>query len=442
MLINELFNRLPMKKQLIFCVTIAFLLATFIGCKKEAGDPFVEKHAFTIPAVVAPANGQFVNVTGSTVELKWQSTNGDNDPDSWDVYFGESANPPLVKAGNTTQSYTVTVEKGKEYNWYVEGVNKEGIPTRGEMWSFEVVDPAAPMEMSMSWTSNSADKIGMEIDPLQVANLRLRILKADKTTAAVTAINTAGFESYNKFNNLPDGKYYIATDLTSTIDAGDFNNVIDLDIKLQFSQRGVQEEEFDFPKVMTNQFVCSAYRVYLGYLVKTGTSYVFTKEVSKPTSPYSGTWYGIDKGDVDYDSEVVTYMGCSLQIKGLVNGWMSEFWGEEIVKGGSASITIDATAGTVDIPLQYYCTTKYKGVVQPVYNIVGTGTYDATGAFPKMTIQYTLIQGTDDWGQWMFDEGYMATNKFEAVLTLDPAGLPSSKSMTIPLKSVIKPYKH
>ncbi|MBK7131714.1 MAG: hypothetical protein IPH69_02515 [Bacteroidales bacterium] len=84
---------------------------------------------------------------------------------------------------------------------------------------------------------------------------------------------------------------------------------------------------------MTNQFVCSSYRVYLGYVTKTGTSYTFTKEVSKPVSVYSGVWYGVDKADVDYDSEVETYQGCSLQIKGLVNGWMTEFWGEVIVKG-------------------------------------------------------------------------------------------------------------
>jgi hypothetical protein len=149
----------------------------------------------------------------------------------------------------------------------------------------------------------------------------------------------------------------------------------------------------------------------------------------------------VDKADIDYESEVTTYQGCSLQVKGLVNGWMSEFWGEVIVKGGSASITIDPATGVVNIPLQYYCTTKFNGVVQPVYNIVGTGTYDATGVYPKMTIQYTLIQGTDDWAQWMFDNAYMATNKFEAVLTLDPAGLPGSKSLLVRKSLVNKPVR-
>jgi hypothetical protein len=204
---------------------------------------------------------------------------------------------------------------------------------------------------------------------------------------------------------------------------------------LDFSQRGVLSDTYAFPEVMTNEFVCATYRVYLGYVTKTGTTYTFTKEVTKPSSIYAGVWLGVDSADVAYDSEVETYQGCSLQIKGLVNGWMSEFWGETIVKGGSASITINATTGVVTIPDQYYCTTKYNGVVQPVYNIVGTGTYDATGAYPKMTIQYTVKQGTDDWAQWMFDEGYMDTNKFIAILTLDPAGLPEGtvKSLSIPI---------
>lgn len=416
-----------MKKHLIFTITLLiFTLLTISSCKKEAQDPFTEHFAFTVPTVEAPGNGQFVNLTGgNTVVLKWKSENGGGDPEKWDVYFGTTANPPLVKEGNSSESYTVTVEKGTKYYWHVEATNSQGIPTRGDLWDFEVVDPAAPLSMDMTWTTNSLDKIGMEIDPLLVANLRLRILKADKT-AAVPAINTTDFETYSGFNTLPDGKYYIATDLTSTIDAGDFNNPIDISIDLQFTQRGVMDETFSFPQVMTNQFVCSTYRVYLGYIVKTGTSYVFTKEVTKPVSPYSAVWFGLDNTtDFDYASQVETYMGCSLQIKGLSFEWMSDFWGEVIIKGGSASITIDPNTGAVTIPNQFYCRTKYKGVVQPDYYIEGTGTYDASGAFPTMTITYDLLQN----GVSMADQDGGADPKFTAVLTLEPPA--ASKSMAL-----------
>lgn len=417
-------------------------LFTLQSCQEKDGQILATYGAFTTPILIGPADGAFLEVAGTTVDLKWSSSDADGDPQKWDIYFGDTDDPGLVKANHTTQTYTVTIEKGVEYFWYVVGTDANGIPTTSATWSFEVVDPAAGLGMDMTWSTNALDAIGLDLEPVDVANLRLRILKSDRTTAAVTAINTTGFESFAGFNALADGKYYIATDLVTTIDAGDFNAPIDLSIDLAFSQRGVWEETFNFPTVMDNRFACSSYRVYLGYLVKTGDTYTFTKEVTKPTSVYSGVWLGVDIGDVEYDSEVETYMGCSLQISGLVNGWMSEFWGEEIVKGGSASITINPTTGVVTIANQYYCTTKYNGAVQTPYYIQGSGTYDATGTFPVMNIHYTLIQGTDDWGQWMFDNGYMTNNYFEADLTLDPAGLAVKKSaVQHNTKTLVKPVR-
>jgi len=435
-----------MKRKILFFITLlAFVgMATLQSCKDDEIVQPTEQASFTDPVVSAPSDGSMISVEGTTVDLVWESTNAEGFPPSWDVYFGDGVEPVLYAAGHTTNSITVPVEVATEYHWRVEISDENGIVTSSPTWSFEVIDPAAHIGMDLSWESNALDVIGMEIDPLQVANLRLRILKSD-LTAAVTAINTAGYESFNNFHTLADGKYFIAVDLTSTIDAGDFNAPISLDLQLDFSQRGIQEESYSFPDIMTNQFVCSAYRVYLGYVTKTGSNYEFTKEITKPVSVYSGVWLGVDSADVAYPSEVETYQGCALQIKGLVNGWMSEFWGEVIVKGGYANITIDATTGVVTIPDQYYCTTKYNGAVQPVYNIVGSGTYDATGTYPKMTIEYTVKQGADDWAQWMFDEGYQDLNKFIAILTLDPAGLPEGtvKSLSIqtPKKLVNKPRR-
>jgi hypothetical protein len=435
-----------MKRKILFFITLLALvgLATIQSCKKDEPVQLTEYASFTDPVVLAPSDGSLISVSGTTVELTWESTNADGFPPKWDVYFGESSDPELYASGHATNSITVPVAVATEYFWRVEIADENGIETEGHTWSFEVIDPAAHIGMDLTWESNAIDVIGMEIDPLEVANLRLRILKSD-LTAAVTAINTTGFESFNNFHTLADGKYFIAVDLTATVDAGDFNAPISLDLQLDFSQRGIQEESYSFPEVMTNQFVCAAYRVYLGYVTKTGSNYEFTKEITKPVSVYSGVWLGVDSADVAYPSEVETYQGCSLQIKGLVNGWMSEFWGETIVKGGSASITIDATTGVVTIPDQYYCTTKYNGAVQTPYNIVGTGTYDATGEYPTMTIQYTVKQGTDDWAQWMFDEGYQDLNKFIAILTLDPDGLPEGtvKSLSIPMpkKLINKPRR-
>ncbi len=427
------------RKNLIFVMLLVLSgLFTMQSCNKDTATPLTEHGAFTVPVLIAPADGGFLTVTGTTVNLVWESTNASGDPQNWDVYFGNTEDPAKIQTGYTSQSVTVNVALGTKYYWRVVGTDVNGVITRSATWSFEIVNPAAPLKLKMTWSTNAMEAIGMDLDPLVAANLRLLIRKADKTAQAT--VNTTGFEEYNNWNTLADGKYYIATDISTTVDAGDFNSPIDISIDLAFGQRGVQNQTLNFPAVMTNKFVCSTYRVYLGYVVKAGSTYTITKEVTYPVSPYSATWYGIDKGDVDYDSQVETYLGCSLQIKGLVYGWMVEFWGEVIVKGGSASITINPTTGVVTIPLQYYCTTKYNGVVQPVYNIEGVGTYDATGTYPKMTIKYTLIQGTDDWGQWMFDNGYMASNKFEAVLTLDPAGLKGGKGLMVH-KPLVKPVR-
>jgi hypothetical protein len=436
-------NKILLNMKRIYLIFVMLLvvcgLFTMQSCKKDTATPYKEFGAFTIPTLVAPASGGFLTVTGTTVDLKWESSDADGDAQKWDVYFGTGEDPARVQTAYAQQTLTVTVEKGLKYYWRVVGTDSHGIITRSPVWNFDVVDPDAILKLKMTWTTNALEAVGMDLDPLLAANLRLLIRKADKTSQAT--VNTTGFEEYSNWNTLADGKYYIATDISTTIDAGDFNSPISISIDLAFSQKGVQNQVVSLPDVLSNKFACSTYRVYLGFLEKVGSVYTFTKEVTYPVSAYSGVWYGLDKADADYDSEVETYQGCSLQIKGLVNGWMSQFWGEVIVKGGSASITIDAATGVVTIPLQYYCTTKYNGVVQPVYNIEGTGTYDATGAYPKMTIQYTLIQGSDDWAQWMFDNGYMATNKFEAELTLDPAGLKGAKSVVISKPLLAKPVR-
>lgn len=410
-----------MKRKILFFVMMISLagLFTMQSCKKDTSVPPKVYGSFTDPVILAPANGGFVSVTGTTIDLKWESTDSEGDPQAWDVYFGTASNPPLVKSGYTSETYNVTVAKGNEYFWRVECKDANGVITRSSTWSFEVIDPAAAMTMDLTWSSNALAAIGMEVDPLKAANLVLRVYEEDKVTTAIKAINTADFEEYAGWDTLASGKYYVAVTLASTIDAGDFNAPLDLDLDLSFSQRGIVDLVYNFPAVMTNEFVCSSFRVYLGYVTKTGTSYTFTKEVTKPVSALSAVWYGLDNTDFEYDSEVETYMGCSLQIKGLSFAWMSDYWGEVIIKGGSASITINTTTGVVTIPNQFYCRTKWNGAVQPDYYIEGTGTYDATGAFPKMTITYDLLQN----GVSMASQDPLSDPKFVATLTTDPAGL-------------------
>jgi len=131
-----------MKRKIIFFVMlIAFAgLATLQSCYKD-GTILATHYSFTDPAVVAPLNGATVHITGTTVDLKWTSTNESGDPVKADVYFGNSDDPDLYKANNTALTLTVPVVLGQTYHWYVVMKDKNGIPTTSATWSFTVFEP-------------------------------------------------------------------------------------------------------------------------------------------------------------------------------------------------------------------------------------------------------------------------------------------------------------
>jgi len=129
------------RKNLIFAL-LPLLMAVIAlqSCKEEEPIPQVF-YAFTEPAAVAPLDGATIKVTGTTVELKWASTDKDGDAPVADVYFGTAANPPLLKAGHNSLSLTVPVEPGKTYNWKVTMIDANKVMTYGPVWSFTVFEP-------------------------------------------------------------------------------------------------------------------------------------------------------------------------------------------------------------------------------------------------------------------------------------------------------------
>ncbi len=389
------------------------------SCKKESPVAFTEEEAFTIPTLVAPANG-FINVTGTTVDLKWSSTNAAGDAENWQVYFGPGDDPALIQTGYTQESITVNVTPGAKYNWKVVGTDSHGIHSRSPIWSFEVVDPTAPLDLKMTWTTDVKTVIGLDLAPDAAVNLRLVILKANQVTLAAPIVNTNTFEEFAAFNTLADGVYYVATDIASTINAGDFNNVFDISINLSFAQRGTLSYQLPFPTVMTNKFNCSAYKTILAKVTKTGNTYTIAQAVSyivpPPPAALVGVWHGSDFG---YPSTIVTsIVGGNLLIDGVGTGWISDpaGWGEVPQSTIPAEVVVNLCAGTVTIANQKFMTTKYLGAVQPSYYIQGTGTFDLSGAFPVMTLTYDFIQG----GTSIASAGF-GVKSFTATLTLDPS---------------------
>jgi hypothetical protein len=246
----------------------------------------------------------------------------------------------------------------------------------------------------MTWTTNALEAIGQDLAPTAVLNLRLLILKDDLKTLAVPAINTTGFEEFTGFNSLPDGTYYIATDFSQTVNAGDFNVPIDVSINLGFNQKGIYNQNIPFANVMTNEFNCYDYKTVLAKVTKTGLVYNMSPAVSyilPDPNNLKGTWSGDDSG---YPSEIVTtVVGGKLLIDGVGLAWMLNDWGEVAVATFPAEVVFNTCAGTVTIAQQEFMHTTWLGDPQPAYSIKGTGTLDISGASPVIHLEYDFIQG-------------------------------------------------
>ena len=118
------------------------------------------------PSSPSPSNG----TTGisTTPTLSWTGAGAN----SYDVYFGTGANPPLVVTGTTNASYSPSIlSYGTTYYWKIVAKNSCGGSAAGAIWSFTTVcaplgTPSNPTPTSgatgisttptLSWTGSNA----------------------------------------------------------------------------------------------------------------------------------------------------------------------------------------------------------------------------------------------------------------------------------------------
>ncbi len=133
-----------MKRKNIILVMLVVLSSIFAlqSCKKD-NTTFTIYNAFTEPTVTAPLDGATIKITGSTVDLKWATTNKDGASPIADVYFGTNSKPALYKAGATGLSLTVPVVLGATYYWHVTMKDAHGVMTYSPTWSFTIFEPVA-----------------------------------------------------------------------------------------------------------------------------------------------------------------------------------------------------------------------------------------------------------------------------------------------------------
>jgi hypothetical protein len=154
-----------------------------------------------------------------------------------------------------------------------------------------------------------------------------------------------------------------------------------------------------------------------------------------------GSWSGTDAvtpnttGQSYVESEIVDG---KLMISGLGYDWITNFWGEDIVAGGTVELEV-FDGGDVVIQNQYYISTTYNGDVQDPYTIVGTGRWNNCGDNPTLIINYEMNNYETNWGEWSYANGYIETPMFRATLTLDPSKVDIRK--VIKSGGLVRDYK-
>jgi hypothetical protein len=123
-----------------------------------------------------PADGAVNQPTSLT--LTWDCTDPDGDPLTYDVYFGETNNPPLVSGSQTNTSYNPgQLNNNTTYYWKIVAEDNQGASTAGPQWNFttlsdsnELVQLQIDSAYADAWYQNytppkAIDGITEEIDP-------------------------------------------------------------------------------------------------------------------------------------------------------------------------------------------------------------------------------------------------------------------------------------
>ena len=94
----------------------------------------VSNHLPYVATLISPALNTELN-SGSTT-LAWSSSDLDDDPLTYDVYFGESDTPALVLENSSSSTYDVNLDANTIYFWKVVVKDNAGGEAVGRVWTF------------------------------------------------------------------------------------------------------------------------------------------------------------------------------------------------------------------------------------------------------------------------------------------------------------------
>jgi hypothetical protein len=94
----------------------------------------VSNHLPYAATLISPALDSKLNTNATTLE--WSSSDLDNDPLTYDVYFGEVTDPAMVLENSTSTSYEVNLEGNTIYYWKIVVKDDAGGEAIGQEWTF------------------------------------------------------------------------------------------------------------------------------------------------------------------------------------------------------------------------------------------------------------------------------------------------------------------
>nr|NQU91245.1 hypothetical protein [Bacteroidota bacterium] len=107
-----------------------------VRCAKDNDIPVNQQPQS--PSMPLPQNNS-ANIAIDTT-LSWSCSDPENDPLTFDVYFGDTETPPQVATGIADTFYTPgTLEYSTTYYWKVVAHDDHGNSTEGEVWSFTTI---------------------------------------------------------------------------------------------------------------------------------------------------------------------------------------------------------------------------------------------------------------------------------------------------------------
>nr|NQU89168.1 LamG domain-containing protein [Bacteroidota bacterium] len=94
------------------------------------------------------------------IDLSWTCTDPENDPLTYDVYFGDTETPPQVATGISDTLFTPsTLDYNTAYYWKIIAHDDNGNSTEGGVWSFTTIDESGANVHSLSFESGEYVRI-------------------------------------------------------------------------------------------------------------------------------------------------------------------------------------------------------------------------------------------------------------------------------------------